>query len=163
MDGSAGAQTHERDQVLYILLRFVVRYKTVFLWRHVPLAFFSLALPVFCYFQLSKAAKATYDNGELLDGGADLNAGGIPGYLQDGIWVTVAVQFLTVVISDWFWFLYLLPVAFAIWKMGGFLWPMLMPSHSQEAEETPDERRKRDKKQSKAERAEKRGKMKVRR
>lgn len=84
------------------------------------------------------------------------------------------------------------PVAFAIWKMGGFLWPMLMPSHSQvgpcrfklcvsihlatsfrhesqradaqqEAEETPDERRKRDKKQSKAERAEKRGKMKVRR
>ncbi len=44
-------------QVLYILLRFVVRYKTVYLWRHVPLAFFSLALPVFCYFQLSKAAS----------------------------------------------------------------------------------------------------------
>ena len=123
------------------------------------------------------SAEATYDNGELLDGGADLNAGGIPGYLQDGIWVTVAVQFLTAVISDWFWFLYLLvsnssqdgtmwisvsfaswlgrpasrmcacstsqgvdagcgpavlqPVTFAIWKVGGFLWPMLMPSHSQ--------------------------------
>ena len=54
------------------------------------------------------SAEATYENGELLDGGADLNAGGIPGYLQDGIWVTVAVQFLTAVISDWFWFLYLL-------------------------------------------------------
>ena len=126
----------------------------------------SLFQPALCC-----SAEATYDNGELLDGGADLNAGGIPGYLQDGIWVTVAVQILTVVISDWFWFLYLLvsnspqdktmwvfslfcvltmcacsttqagdagsgpavlqPVTFAIWKVGGFLWPMLMPSHSQ--------------------------------
>ena len=64
-------------------------------------------------------AEATYDNGELLDGGADLNAGGIPGYLQDGIWVTVAVQFLTAVISDWFWFLYLL-VRMPPWD--GLMW-----------------------------------------
>lgn len=54
----------------------------------------TLGVSLICYSIITAAAKPVYnaDSGEMLDGGADLNMGGICGYSHDILYITVFVQ-----------------------------------------------------------------------
>ncbi|CAL5376488.1 unnamed protein product [Camellia sinensis] len=82
------------------------------------LTFFAYVIP---YQQLAMMAKPTYsESGELEDGGFDLTTDGVCGYLHDVIYITGIVQ-LTTIISEKFWYIYLLIPAFAAYKLLGFV------------------------------------------
>ncbi|KAI8008377.1 Transmembrane protein 208 [Camellia lanceoleosa] len=82
------------------------------------LTFFAYANP---YQQLAIMAKPTYfESGELEDGGFDLTTDGVCGYLHDVIYITGFVQ-LTTIISKKFWYIYLVILAFAAYKLLGFV------------------------------------------
>ena len=103
------------------------------------------------YLQLASMAKPAYaDDGELLDGGFDMSTGGICGYLHDVIYITAFVQ-LTSIISEKFWYIYLVIPGFAAYKLfdvfKGFL-----PNGSQEGEEDEKTRKKREKMERRASR-----------
>ncbi|XVF34333.1 hypothetical protein REPUB_Repub18cG0050700 [Reevesia pubescens] len=135
--------------VIYVLVRMLI-FHSSFSWKH----WVSLLLTSVTYFipyqQLAQMAKSTYADGELLDGGFDMNTGGICGYLHDIIYITNFVQ-LTSIISDKFWYTYLVIPAFGAYKSFGFIRGFL----SQRSEgEVDDEktRKKREKMEKKASR-----------
>ncbi|XVE71710.1 hypothetical protein DITRI_Ditri10aG0173700 [Diplodiscus trichospermus] len=96
-------------------------------------------------------AKPSYaDDGELLDGGFDMSTGGICGYLHDIIYITSFVQ-LTSIISDKFWYTYLVIPAFGAYKSFGFIRGFLSQGSEGEVEDEKS-RKKREKMEKKASR-----------
>ncbi|CAN4084349.1 unnamed protein product [Withania somnifera] len=96
-------------------------------------------------------AKPSYGvDGEMFDGGYDMSTGGICGYLHDVIYITCFVQ-LTSIISDKFWYTYLVIPAFAAYKLSGFIKGFL-PQGSEDVEEDEKTRKKREKLEKKASR-----------
>ncbi|KAM7511686.1 hypothetical protein LguiB_010561 [Lonicera macranthoides] len=138
------------SNVIYILVRAGIFHST-FGWKHwvgLMLTSFAYVIP---YKQLASMAKPAYsDNGELLDGGFDMSTGGVCGYLHDIIYVTCFVQ-LTSIISDKFWYIYLVIPAFASYKVFGMVKGFL-PQGSEGAEEDEKTRKKREKMEKKASR-----------
>ncbi|XP_059286416.1 uncharacterized protein LOC132039886 isoform X2 [Lycium ferocissimum] len=136
--------------VIYLLVRAGIFYSS-FTWKHIVgllLTSLAYALP---YKQLDSMAKPSYGNdGEMFDGGFDMSTGGICGYLHDIIYITCFVQ-LASIISDKFWYTYLVIPAFAAYKLSGFFKGFL-PQGSEDAEEDEKTRKKREKLEKKASR-----------
>ncbi|KAJ8767418.1 hypothetical protein K2173_017462 [Erythroxylum novogranatense] len=137
--------------VIYVLVRMVL-FHSSFTWKHwMGLGLTSLAYWI-PYKQLADMAKPTYsDGGELLDGGFDMSTGGICGYLHDVIYITCFVQ-VTSIISNKFWFVYLVIPGFAAYKGFGLIRGFL-PLGSEGVEEDEKTRKKREKLEKKASRA----------
>lgn len=136
--------------VIYVLARMIIFYSS-FTWKNwVGLILTSLAY-AFCYKQLASMAKPSYtDDGELIDGGFDMNTGGVCGYLHDIIYITSFVQMASI-ISDKFWYTYLVIPGFAAYKASGFIKGFL--SHDSEGiEEDEKTRKKRERMEKKASR-----------
>ncbi|KAL2898035.1 hypothetical protein RDABS01_039817 [Bienertia sinuspersici] len=136
--------------VAYILVRMGFYYSSLS-WKHlIGLILTSIAYGI-PYKQLASMANPTYtDDGELMDGGFDMSTGGICGYLHDIIYITGFVQ-ITSLISDKFWYTYLVIPAFAAYKASGFIKGFL--SHDSEGmEEDENTRKKREKMERKASR-----------
>nr|GMC58382.1 transmembrane protein 208 homolog [Ipomoea batatas] len=135
---------------VYLLVRFGIFYSSIS-WMHwVGLVFTSVAytLP---YQQLAAMAKPSYgDDGELIDGGYDMSTAGVCGYLHDVIYITCFVQ-LASILSDKFWYTYLVIPGFALYKSFGFLKGFLSMG-SEDAEEDEKTRKKREKMERKASR-----------
>ena len=68
------------DQVIYVIIRMLI-FHSSFTWKHwIGLVVTSLAY-YFPYQQLARMAKPSYtQDGDLLDGGFDMNTGGVCGY-----------------------------------------------------------------------------------
>ncbi|KAI5066935.1 hypothetical protein GOP47_0017463 [Adiantum capillus-veneris] len=103
------------------------------------------------YDQLAKMAKASYDeSGELIDGGFDMSGGGLASYLHDVLYITMFVQ-LSSILSDKFWFVYLVIPAFAFYKLWQLvLYPYIFQSSSEDDTEDAKARKKREKMEKKA-------------
>ncbi|KAI8019383.1 Transmembrane protein 208 [Camellia lanceoleosa] len=105
--------------VFYLVVRAGIFHST-FKWKHwfgFMLTFFAYVIP---YQQLAMIAKPRYsESGELEHGGFDLTADGLCGYLRDLLYITGFVQ-LTTIISDKFWYIYLLTPLFPAYKLRGF-------------------------------------------
>ncbi|KNA20127.1 hypothetical protein SOVF_055280 [Spinacia oleracea] len=136
--------------VAYILLRMIF-YHSSFTWKHwVGLILTSLAYAM-PYKQLASMAKPAYTNdGELIDGGFDMSTGGVCGYLHDLIYITCFVQIASL-ISDKFWYTYLVIPGFAAYKASGFI-KGFMSNDSEGGEEDEKTRKKREKMERKASR-----------
>eukprot|EP00252_Welwitschia_mirabilis_P013513 TRINITY_DN29718_c0_g1_i1.p1 TRINITY_DN29718_c0_g1~~TRINITY_DN29718_c0_g1_i1.p1 ORF type:complete len:172 (-),score=32.69 TRINITY_DN29718_c0_g1_i1:494-1009(-) len=103
------------SNVIYVFLRILVMHSS-FSWKHGIGFLLTSAAYAVPYLQLSSMAAPTYDgSGDLLDGGFDMNTGGICGYLHDVIYITSFVQ-LGSIISDKFWYIYLVIPAFTAYK-----------------------------------------------
>ncbi|CAN6253858.1 unnamed protein product [Urochloa humidicola] len=104
------------------------------------------------YIVLASMAKPVYsDNGELLDGGFDLSTGGVCEYLYDVIYITVFVQLMSI-ISEKFWWTYLVIPAFAGYKIFGLLRGTFFSGGSEGEVEDEKTRKKREKMEKKASR-----------
>ncbi|KAI4311315.1 hypothetical protein MLD38_036221 [Melastoma candidum] len=134
--------------VIYILVRMIIFHST-FTWKHwFGLAITSAAYAI-PYLQLASMAKPTYaDDGDLLDGGFDMNTGGICGYLHDLIFITSFVQIASI-ISGKFWYTYLVIPGFGAYKSFGFIKGFLTPG-SEGGEEDEKSRKKREKMEKRA-------------
>uniref|UniRef100_A0A0D9VJ91 Transmembrane protein 208 n=1 Tax=Leersia perrieri TaxID=77586 RepID=A0A0D9VJ91_9ORYZ len=137
--------------VIYIIVRLAVMHSS-FTWKHwIGLAVTSAAyfLP---YKQLANMSEPEYsDNGELINAGYDLNAGGMSEYLQDVIYITLFVQ-LTSIISDKFWWTYIVIPAYGGYKISGLLRGTFFGGSSEGEEEDEKTRKKREKMEKKASR-----------
>ncbi|KAL0334138.1 UNVERIFIED_CONTAM: hypothetical protein Sangu_1570000 [Sesamum angustifolium] len=139
------------SNAIYVVIRIGVFYSS-FTWKHwAGLILTSLAY-VIPYQQLAAMAKPSYtDDGELLDGGFDMSTGGICGYLHDVIYITCFVQ-LSSIISEKFWYIYLVIPGFAAYQLFGLVKGFL--SHGSEGvEEDEKTRKKREKMEKRASRA----------
>lgn len=137
--------------VIYLLVRAGIFHST-FKWKHwvgLILTCFAYIIP---YQQLASMAKPAYtDDGELLDGGFDMSTGGACGYLHDIIYITSFVQ-LTSIISDKFWYIYLVIPAFAGYKIWGLVKGFLFQGSAEGGEEDEKSRKKREKMEKRASR-----------
>ncbi|KAL8143878.1 hypothetical protein V2J09_016910 [Rumex salicifolius] len=136
--------------VIFILVRMLIFHSSI-TWKHwIGLMLTSLAY-VIPYQQLSAMAKPAYDsNGELLDGGFDMSTGGICGYMHDVIYITSFVQIASI-ISDKFWYTYLVIPGYAIYQASGIIKGFLSQG-SEEMTEDEKSRKKREKLEKKASR-----------
>ncbi|KAI8565775.1 hypothetical protein RHMOL_Rhmol03G0287900 [Rhododendron molle] len=139
-------------QVIYLVVRAGIFHST-FKWKQwvgFMLTFFAYIIP---YQQLASMANPAYtDDGELLDGGFDMSTGGICGYLHDVIYITGFVQ-LASIVSEKFWYIYLVIPAFAAYKLIGLAKGFLPGgSESEEGEEDEKTRKKREKMEKRASR-----------
>ncbi|GLT80455.1 hypothetical protein SLA2020_518940 [Shorea laevis] len=133
--------------VIHVVVRLLIFHST-FTWKHWVGLILTSAAYMIPYQQLAQMAKPSYaDDGELLDGGFDMSTGGICGYLHDIIYITSFVQ-LTSIISEKFWYIYLVIPAFGSYKSFGFIRGFL--SHGSEGgvedEKTRKKREKMEKK-----------------
>ncbi|CAN6253859.1 unnamed protein product [Urochloa humidicola] len=111
-----------------------------------------LLLRIILISNLASMAKPVYsDNGELLDGGFDLSTGGVCEYLYDVIYITVFVQLMSI-ISEKFWWTYLVIPAFAGYKIFGLLRGTFFSGGSEGEVEDEKTRKKREKMEKKASR-----------
>lgn len=136
--------------VIYVVVRMVIFHST-FTWKHwVGLILTSVAYAI-PYQQLSAMAKPTYtDDGELIDGGFDMSTGGICGYLHDVIYITSFVQVMSI-LSDKFWYTYLVIPAFGAYQSFGFIKGFLLQGSEGDTEDEKS-RKKREKMEKKASR-----------
>ncbi|XP_028126936.1 transmembrane protein 208-like [Camellia sinensis] len=108
------------SNVFYLVVRAGIFHST-FKWKHwvgFLLTFFTYVIP---YQQLATMAKPTYsESGELEDGGFDLTTDGVCGYVHEVIYIIGFVQ-LTTIISEKFWYIYLVIPMFAAYKLLGFV------------------------------------------
>ncbi|KAG9133022.1 hypothetical protein Leryth_015403 [Lithospermum erythrorhizon] len=137
--------------VIYLIVRAGI-FHSSFTWKHwVGLLLTSVAY-YFPYKQLDSMARPSYgDNGELIDGGFDMSSTGICGYLHDIIYITCFVQ-LTTIISEKFWYTYLVIPGFAAYKLSGIIRGFLPQGGSEGDEEDEKTRKKREKMEKKASR-----------
>eukprot|EP00250_Pteridium_aquilinum_P029110 c3852_g1_i1 orf=176-700(+) len=137
------------SNAIFVVVRLLILHSS-FTWKHwIGLLVTSGAYKLI-YDQLAGMAKATFDeNGELVDGGFDMTQGGLCSYLHDVLYITVFVQ-LTSIVSDKFWFVYLVIPIFALYKLWKLvLHPYIFQSSSEEAEDEKA-KRKREKMERKA-------------
>ncbi|KAK9818415.1 hypothetical protein WJX72_012347 [[Myrmecia] bisecta] len=115
-------------------------------WTHILALFMTSLIYAVCFQGVSSAAEPVYDeHGELMDGGADLNMGGIISTYQDLIYVSAFVQVASC-LSDKFWWLFLVVPTYG----GYLLWtnilqPWIFTPRQEELGETPAARKQREK------------------
>ncbi|XP_031483946.1 uncharacterized protein LOC116253315 isoform X2 [Nymphaea colorata] len=136
---------------IYVLIRLLIFHST-FTWKHwIGLVITSMAYGL-SYQQLSLMAKPTYsDEGELLDGGFDMNTGGVCGYLHDVIYITCFVQLMSI-LSGKFWYTYLVIPAFGFYKLFDVSKGFLFQGSESAVEEDEKSRKKREKMEKRASR-----------
>lgn len=137
---------------IHILVRLSIFFSS-FTWRHWVGLVISTLVYKTAFDQIARLAEPTFDsNGQLVDGGADLNMGGMCSYLHDIIYITAFVQIASIA-SDWFWLAYLVIPGFALWKLWQHvLYPYLFIK-AEPGQEDPREKKKREKMERKADRA----------
>ncbi|KAG4076706.1 hypothetical protein HA402_001993 [Bradysia odoriphaga] len=130
--------------VIYLLVTFLL---FEFTGLTITMTIISIAALLAAYQFMAFMAKTTLsDTGSILDSGNDLNIeGGIAENVKDLIILTTGTQLLSLT-SNWFWLLFTLAPARAVWM----LWrSVIQPWLSQKSDEQPDVD---DKKQKKLER-----------
>eukprot|EP00246_Nothoceros_aenigmaticus_P010402 TRINITY_DN26889_c0_g1_i1.p1 TRINITY_DN26889_c0_g1~~TRINITY_DN26889_c0_g1_i1.p1 ORF type:complete len:174 (-),score=20.61 TRINITY_DN26889_c0_g1_i1:97-618(-) len=127
---------------VYIIVRMLI-FHSSFTWKHWMGLLLTSGVEYVVYSQLAAMAKPEYsDNGELLDGGADLNMGGLTGYLHDVVYITCFVQVMSMV-SDYLWLVYLVIPSFALYKIwGSFVYPLFIQGGGASSEDEEDKARK---------------------
>ncbi|CAD6243067.1 unnamed protein product [Miscanthus lutarioriparius] len=139
------------SNAIYIVVRMAIMHSS-FTWKHWIGLMVTSAAYFLPYKQLASMAKPVYsDNGELLDGGFDLSTGGVCEYLYDVIYITVFVQLMSI-ISEKFWWTYLVIPAFAGYKIFGLLRGTFFSGGSEGEVEDEKTRKKREKMEKKASR-----------
>lgn len=130
------------SNAIYVLVRLLILHSS-FSWKHWIGLFFTSGAYKLTYDQLAGMAKPTFDdNGELIDGGFDMSGGGLCSYLHDVLYITVFVQ-LASILSDKFWFVYLVIPIFALYKLWQLvLYPFIFQSSSEDAEDEKTKRKK---------------------
>lgn len=100
--------------VVYALVKWLQGFSTM----HVVLSVVSGIGLSLCYRYMEAAAKPSYSaSGALVSGGTDLDMeGGMSDYFKDIIMVTCTVVLLSLV-SDYFWYLWLIIPGFALYKL----------------------------------------------
>ncbi|XP_064868632.1 transmembrane protein 208-like [Oncorhynchus nerka] len=129
---------------IYTALNLLVFYSSSTFWTWFALVF-ALAVYVGSYRSMTAMAKAVFgEDGSLLDGGIDLNMEqGIAEHLKDVILLTAILQVLST-ISSWFWYLWLLAPAramFLLWV--NFLGPWFSAETPGAAPEEVNEKKQR--------------------
>ncbi|XP_078439395.1 transmembrane protein (DUF788) [Wolffia australiana] len=138
------------SNVIYVVVRLLI-FNSSISWKHWFGLIVTTAAYLLPYQQLSKMAKPSYsEDGELLDGGFNMGSDGICGYLHDVIYITVFVQ-LASIVSEKFWYTYLVIPAFGAYKISGLLKAFLPGSQGDDEDEKT--RKKREKMERKASRA----------
>jgi len=108
--------------MFYLLIRVGV-YNESFSYLHWGGLIFFTVIYLVTYNGIVSLAAVAYDTeGELTYGGADLAGKGIVEYYFDLVYLTWFVQ-VTTVWSDWFWLIYLVVPAFAVFKLWDFIGP----------------------------------------
>ncbi|CAL5055122.1 unnamed protein product [Urochloa decumbens] len=139
------------SNAIYIVARMAIMHSS-FTWKHWIGLMLTSAAYFFPYQQLASMAKPVYsDNGELLDGGFDLSTGGVCEYMYDVIYITIFVQLMSI-ISEKFWWTYLVIPAFAGYKIFGLLRGTFFSGGSEGEVEDEKTRKKREKMERKASR-----------
>ncbi|CDQ55913.1 unnamed protein product [Oncorhynchus mykiss] len=129
---------------IYTALNLLVFYSSSTFWTWFALVF-ALAVYVGSYRSMTAMAKAVFgEDGSLLDGGIDLNMEqGMAEHLKDVILLTAILQVLST-ISSWFWYLWLLAPAramFLLWV--NFLGPWFSAETPGAAPEEVNEKKQR--------------------
>ncbi|KAM7267013.1 hypothetical protein ACFE04_009179 [Oxalis oulophora] len=139
------------SNILYVVVRMLI-FHSSFTWKHWVGLILTTVAYMLPYQQLASMAKPAYtDDGELIDGGFDMSTGGICGYLHDVIYITCFVQAMSI-ISDKFWYTYLVIPAFGAYQSFGFIKGFLSLGSSEGPEEDEKTRKKREKMEKKASR-----------
>jgi hypothetical protein len=105
-------------QVVYVVMRLVVKRSTVHTWNFVAFLC-AMAAMWLCYSGLNTALSPSYSStGDLVFAGADLSVGGMLEYYQDVAYLCMFA--LTVgAVTDWAWLVFLCIPLFAVfmaWK-----------------------------------------------
>ncbi|KAL5713783.1 hypothetical protein ACHQM5_015830 [Ranunculus cassubicifolius] len=136
--------------VIYVLVRMAIFHSSI-TWKHWVGLIVTSAAYLFPYQQLASMAKPSYSvDGELTDGGFDMSTTGVCGYLHDVIYITSFVQMASI-LSDKFWYTYLVIPAFGLYQISGILKGFL-PGGSEGEVEDEKSRKKREKMEKKASR-----------
>ncbi|KAJ1644188.1 hypothetical protein IWQ61_010445 [Dispira simplex] len=112
--------------LVYVLGRFIWQFSSV-TWGN-SLGYVTTFLVSFFVFQQLVSMGQPYYNeqGELIRSGEDLSLPGLTSYMFDVLYVTWFVH-LGTLWSDLFWYLYVLLPGYAIYALGGYVWPYLSP------------------------------------
>lgn len=129
---------------IYAAVNFLIFYSSSSFWTWLLLVF-ALAVYVGSYRSMSAMAKPVFaEDGSLLDGGIDLNMEqGMAEHLKDVILLTAIVQVLST-ISSYFWYLWLLAPARALYLLWvNFLGPWFMAESPSAPEEVNEKKQRR--------------------
>ncbi|KAK9830581.1 hypothetical protein WJX81_001121 [Elliptochloris bilobata] len=140
---------------LYLIITFGVyhKYSSSLAWLGL-LA--TSAAYAFAYGALSAFARPVHDeSGALVDGGGDLNLGGVTSYYHDLIYLTAAVQLGSLITRHAWWLITVIPL-FALYQVWvNVLQPYVCAPRIQDSggqQETAVERKKREKQERKSNR-----------
>ncbi|CAL5227742.1 g10758 [Coccomyxa viridis] len=139
--------------VLHVSVKLILFRQSSSLWSWIGFAATSV-IYVLCYASLAGMAEPTYGpSGELEDGGADLSMGGMCSYYHDLIYLAAIVQVASIV-SDRIWWSFLVVPAYGLYVLWGTLRPFLgsilgSGPKEVEREETPAEKKRREKQERK--------------
>lgn len=138
---------------VYVVLRLGFRFRSVS-WRHGVGFCITSAIYKVLYGQLAGMAKPEIDEatGEILDGGFDMNTGGLCSYMHDVLYITSFLQIASI-LSDKFWYLYSVIPIFAFYKLWVLvLQPYFMQPAREDAPMDEKERKRMEKMERKANR-----------
>jgi hypothetical protein len=108
--------------LIYILIRVGWMWDSFGFWNMFGFSLICVT-NYFLYSWIAALAQPTYENGELVDGGHDLNMKGhLSEYYFDIIYIAAFVQIATI-FSDWFWLTFLVIPAYAVY----YLWDWMAP------------------------------------
>ncbi|KAI9466792.1 hypothetical protein BJY52DRAFT_1234373 [Lactarius psammicola] len=100
--------------------------------------FLSLALSQFLYQHLKKLGTPRRDStGNLVSPGDDLNQPGMTEWMFDILYISWFAQVGAAIFGEWFWWIYLVIPIFVIYKLWGFISPMVFGRSSAQPEEEP--------------------------
>ncbi|GAX83458.1 hypothetical protein CEUSTIGMA_g10883.t1 [Chlamydomonas eustigma] len=121
----------------YFILRLVI-FGGIMSWRHLTGFVMTSAVNWFTFSSIKSFAAATYGpNGDLIDGGADLNMKGMCAYYHDLLYITSFVQ-VGVSFSTWFWYVYLVVPLYTLYKLSDLIiipWIKSLSSSSGQGQE----------------------------
>jgi hypothetical protein len=140
------------SNTIYVLLRFGLRYRSLG-WFHGVMFLVTSAIYKLVYDQLAGMAKPVIDDatGEIVDGGFDMNTGGLCAYMHDLLYITSFLQ-VTSILSDKFWWLYLVIPGFGIYKAWPFVYENFLKPAPPEGPMDERERKRLEKAERKANR-----------
>lgn len=140
------------SNTLYVVLRFGLRFGSL-RWFHGGMFCFTSAIYKLVYDQLAGMAKPEIDaaTGEILDGGFDMSTGGLCSYMHDLLYITSFLQVASI-LSDKFWWLYLVIPAFGIFKVWPFIYNNFLKPAPPEGPMDDKERKRLEKAERKANR-----------
>lgn len=137
---------------LYLLLRFGLRFRSLY-WFHFVMFLVTSTIYKLVYDQLASMAKPVVDEttGEIVDGGFDMSTGGLCSYMHDLLYITSFLQVASI-LSDKFWWLYLVIPGFAVYKAWPFVYENFLKPAPPEGPVDERERKRLEKAERKANR-----------